>query len=126
MYRSVSLFLCQITALSWRSSTHCFQYAVFFEGGGGPYVQGREGKRRTGCNNPLSRPLLLLSSTPLMLKIKKWGVLCACDCQFCLLVRLINQEKGESVSMHTVASHMAYREAFIFFLFVSFQCLKMF
>lgn len=45
------------------------------------------------------------------------------------LVRLINQEKGESVSMHTVASriHMAYWEVFILFFSLFYcvtQCFK--
>lgn len=55
--------------------------------------------------------------------------MCVCDCQwkmFCL-VRLINQEKGESVSMHTVASHTAYREVcFLLFFFPMTQNVKCF
>lgn len=128
MYRSVSFFfLCQITALSWRSSTHCFQYAVFW-GRGDPNV----GRRRTSCRNPNAPSPLppVLHSTDVKVKSGEC-LLCVCVCVAvsgkCSVSSDLNQEKGESVSMHTVASHMAYWEAFFSLLFsrVS-KCFKCF
>lgn len=98
---------------------------------GGVLVWGRwrTGRRNPNAPSPPPPPLHWC-------KNQKWGVFIVwvCDCQwkmFCL-VRLINQEKGESVSMHTVASHMAYWEAsFLFFFFFFFspcltKCFKCF
>lgn len=56
---SLSLSLCQITALSWRSSTHCFQYAVFW--GREVRCAGR-GRSRTLPAFPLLLLFLLLHS----------------------------------------------------------------